>query len=56
MGKHEEALQACDRAFKLNPNDSEVLVNKANILIELNKKEEAVKVLDQALQVNPNMN
>ncbi len=49
-GEFQNALQAYDRALKLNPNHQGVLAGKANTWLRLNEPEKAIKLLTPHLQ------
>lgn len=48
-----EALQAFAKAFELNPENSDLLVNQATILYYQKDFESAESILDQAMEINP---
>lgn len=50
----EEALEACDNAIAINPNDASVWYNRGTLLMtELERYEDAVGSFDNALEINP---
>jgi Tfp pilus assembly protein PilF/glutathione synthase/RimK-type ligase-like ATP-grasp enzyme len=53
-GRHEEALQAYERALDYNSASARTWLNKAMALFELKRHEEALVACDQALKLNPN--
>ncbi|BBE42417.1 tetratricopeptide repeat protein [Conexivisphaera calida] len=53
-GRYEEAIEECDAAIRLNPNNPDYHNNKANALDELGKHEEAIEECDAAIRLNPN--
>ena len=54
MDRHEEALQACDRALNGNSSHARAWFAKAMILRELKRYDEALLACDQALKLNDN--
>jgi predicted O-linked N-acetylglucosamine transferase (SPINDLY family) len=52
-GRLEEALADIDAALKINPDDAEAVLNRANVLKLLDRPLEAVAGYDQALALNP---
>jgi tetratricopeptide (TPR) repeat protein len=51
----EEALEACDNAIAIDPNDASIWYNRGTLLMtELGRYEDAVASFDQALEINPN--
>ena len=52
QGKHQLALEAYDAALKINPNDSETLINKGATLIDLNNYTLALEALDKAIRIS----
>ena len=53
QGRHEEALNAFDRAVQLAPDDAEAWKNRGNLLIELKRPADAVPSFQQTLKLNP---
>ena len=53
LGRHEKALTCYDEALSIAPNDSNVLVNKANSLVNMGRYEDAMEYCNQALSQNP---
>jgi len=51
--RHEEALQAYDRALQGKSDSGRTWLNKAMALLELKRYDEALLACDQALQLNP---
>lgn len=54
MERHEEALQAYNRAINCNSSYVNAWLNKALTLLKLKKYDEALPVCDQALKLNSN--
>lgn len=50
----EAAMAAFDQALALEPGSSEVLNNKANLLLSIGKREEALDVYTQSLELDAN--
>jgi tetratricopeptide (TPR) repeat protein len=53
MGRHREALEACEHAIEYSPTDSSFWVTKGNCLRELRRFEEALRAHSQALSLWP---
>ena len=53
MGRHGEALDACNRALALKPDYNEGYNNRGNALIELNRPADALADYDRALEAAP---
>ena len=53
MGRHDEAIASYDLALALNPDDVEVLNNRASALRDLKRPAEALAIIDQALAIQP---
>lgn len=50
----EEALEACDQAIRIDPNDSLIWYNRGTVLMtELQRYEEAITSFEKALDINP---
>lgn len=49
----EDQLRKLDEALERNPKDVQALVNKGNVLDDLNRKEEALASYDKALEIKP---
>ncbi len=52
LGRHGEALEAYDKAIKINPQYANALHQKGIILSELGRHEEALEALDKAIWAN----
>jgi tetratricopeptide (TPR) repeat protein len=52
-GKHEEAIQAYDRAIELDPKLVPAWVGKGYALGRLGKNEAAMQAFDKAIEINP---
>ena len=52
--KYAEALEQCNKALKLYPNDVELYYWRATIEFSLGKYEQSIKDYDKALSLNPN--
>jgi len=48
-----DALASCDRALALAPDDTDALVARADILIDVDSFDEAIDTLDQVIAVKP---
>src|SRR5580698_9416786 len=53
QGRHEEALNAFDRAVQFAPDDAEAWKNRGNLLIDLKRPADAVPSFQQTLKLNP---
>jgi tetratricopeptide (TPR) repeat protein len=53
LGKYEEALQAFDRAFELNPKNAANLNSKGVVLARLGRYDDAIKCFDKAIWQKP---
>ncbi len=53
MGKHAQALAQFDRALSINPNDANVLVWSAEVLIYWGRPGEALERCERAMRLNP---
>ena len=53
LGRHDEALEAYDKALEIDPNDVVAWSNKGNALGSLGRTDEALKAFDKALEINP---
>ncbi len=51
--EHDAALDAYDRARKLNPNDADLMSDMADALCHAGRSEEGVELLKKAMQLNP---
>lgn len=51
--EHEPAINAYDRALKLNPNDADLMSDMADALAHMGRSEEAVDLLLKAMRLNP---
>jgi eukaryotic-like serine/threonine-protein kinase len=52
-GRHEEAIDNCDRALKINPKNSDAWAYRGLSLEILGRYEESVDSYDHALKINP---
>jgi tetratricopeptide (TPR) repeat protein len=52
--RFEEALQCCDKALELDPNNSAVWAKKGYVLIEMKKFEASLKFFIESKRLNPN--
>lgn len=52
-GLYEEALEACEQAIKIAPDDAEAWLKKGNALADLGRHEEALEAYDQAIKIDP---
>lgn len=50
-GSHEQALQAYDRAIQIDPNNELAWIDKANVLLRLNRTDEATDAYHRALDI-----
>lgn len=53
-GNFSGAIHEYDKALSLDPNDTQVLINKGITLMAMNHDEDAIKILDKALSIKPN--
>ncbi len=53
-GKNNKALQVCDQGIVLYPYSIDLMLDKAQVLSNLERFEKALDVLDQALNLQPN--
>ena len=53
LGRHEDALEAFDRALEINPEDASALSRKGLALVYLGRYEDALEALNKALEINP---
>ena len=53
LGRHEEALQACDRAIKIDPNSAEAWFLTGAALFGLSRYEEAIQAYEQTSKLAP---
>ena len=53
QGKHQLALAAYDLALKIQPDDAEVLINKASTCNDIKNYVLALEALEKAIQINP---
>lgn len=51
--EHDAAINAYERASKLNPNDADLMSDMADALAHSGRSEEAVVLLDKAMRLNP---
>jgi tetratricopeptide (TPR) repeat protein len=49
----QEALDVLDRAYNLNPQDTQALYVRSQILLDANKPAESVEALRRAIEINP---
>jgi serine/threonine protein kinase len=54
LKRYQEALEACEQALRLAPNNAYTHINKGIILRNLKRYEEALLAYEQALQLAPN--
>lgn len=52
--KHEAAITEAERAFALEPNNPEILVQMARVLVFVARPEEAVEFTKKAMRIDPN--
>lgn len=52
-GEHGEALAQSDRALRLNPHNSDMLISHAYLLARAGRADEAVSLAERALAINP---
>lgn len=53
VGKYEEAIQAYDKAIKLDPDDAVTWNDKGCALLDLSRHEEALQAFDEVIESNP---
>lgn len=51
--EHEAAINAYERALKLNPNDADLMSDMADALAHMGRSEEAIVLLQKAMKLNP---
>ncbi|WP_262386409.1 hypothetical protein ROLI_036410 [Roseobacter fucihabitans] len=51
--EHDPAINAYDRALKLNPNDADLMSDMADALAHMGRSEEAIDLLQKAMRLNP---
>jgi len=54
LGRHEEALSACEKAIELKPDFAGAWCNKGVALINLDRYEEALSACEKAIELKPN--
>src|SRR5205823_15061427 len=54
QGRYEEAIEACEQAIRLDPNDAGAYSSKGVALNGQGRYEEAIKACEQAIRLNPN--
>jgi tetratricopeptide (TPR) repeat protein len=54
LGKYDEAIEAFDRAIRLDPNDAPTWSYKGNAFNSQGKYDEAIKAYDEAIRLDPN--
>ena len=52
---HEEALECCDKAVKIDPNDARALFNKGTSCILVGRNEESFTCLEKAVEIDPTL-
>jgi len=53
LKRHEEALQACEKALSLNRSDVNALIFRGAALLLLKKPDKALESFDKALAIKP---
>ena len=53
LGRHEEAIECCDKALAIDPRDVVALNNKGNALIDMGRYEEGATCFGEALSLEP---
>ena len=51
--EHDAAINAYERAIKLNPNDADLMSDMADALAHCGRSEEAIEMLEKAMRLNP---
>ena len=51
--EHEASLAAYNRAYELNPNDADILVDMADALTYSNQPRRAIELVERAIRLNP---
>ena len=51
--EHESAINAYERALRLNPNDADLMSDMADALAHCGRSEEAIDLLQKAMRLNP---
>lgn len=52
LGKYDEAIQACDKAIKMNPQNTDARTAKGTSLFGQSKYDEAIKAYDEAIRLD----
>jgi len=53
LGRSEDALSNIDRALRFDPNNTDMLAHKSDVLCHLGHKNKALPFINQALHLNP---
>ena len=53
LGRHEEAIENCEKALEIDPNHAKAWNNKGYSLYKLGKAEEGLKDVEKALELDP---
>ncbi len=53
LGRYEDALAYCRKAFEINPADENIFFNMARVHQEMGQRDLALRCLKQALTINP---
>jgi tetratricopeptide (TPR) repeat protein len=54
QGRHQEGLEAFDKAVRIKPDDADLWKNRGDILLELERPADALLSFQQALKLKPN--
>ena len=53
MHRLRDALESCDTALAIDPSNTEALVNRGNVLMELGRLKDALAAYDRAWAIKP---
>ncbi|MBE7385275.1 MAG: substrate-binding domain-containing protein [Leptolyngbya sp. SIO1E4] len=55
LGRSDEALQNCNRALEMDPNEIVAWISKGHLMAETGRLDEAIFCFDKAIELNPNI-
>jgi len=55
LGRYSEAIEAYNRAIKLNPNSADAWSNLGAAKWEVGQLDQAINAMEKALQIQPNL-